>query len=173
MKIKLIRKLGLIIFISFLSITCIGQNAYSFTSWKSKTQFDNKIIIFQIDTLCSRQESVLLLIVASKIDDNLTKKGITTKAIPFPSDTIIDSNTLCLKFELLKRAYVKLNPLESQIPLCFRDKVTQSQHQTQTKTKKIIESIISISIDKKQQGVDQMGVAFAEKLLKHFKIEEK
>tara|TARA_B110000240_G_scaffold169961_1_gene193291 strand:+ start:508 stop:648 length:141 start_codon:yes stop_codon:yes gene_type:complete len=44
--------------------------------------------------------------------------------------------------------------------------------QTQSSEKRLIETIISFSIDKKQQGVDELGVDIAKRLLRHFNIEE-
>ena len=104
---------------------------------------------------------------ASKIDDNLKVKGVKTKPIPYPNDTIIDGSILCLKLERIDKAYVKLNTFESKIPLCYRLKMSQ----TQPATKKMIETDISFSIDKKQQGVDELGVDLAERLLRHFSFE--
>lgn len=156
----------LILFLFGLSISLYSQKSYYFKPWKSKEIFDNKLVLFQIDTTGTPDEIEANIIVASKIDDNLKLKGIETYPIPYPSDTIIDKSTLCLKIEYLKMAYVKLNIFENKLPLCFRFKITQ----TQPKTKRIISTEISISVDRKQQGSDDFGVDFANKLYKHFKI---
>ncbi|MFC2104988.1 hypothetical protein ACFLS4_06530 [Bacteroidota bacterium] len=160
-------KTKLFLTVFFLSITFIsfGQKAHCFKPWKSKEVFNNREIIFQIDTTGSSHDTKVLLIVASKIDDNLKLNGILTKPIPYPNDTIIDNNTLCLKLENLELAYVRLNTFGKEIPLCFRIRLTQ----TQPLTRKLIETNISFSADKQQQGVDELGVAVANELLKHFK----
>jgi len=157
----------LIIFLLGLTLTSFGQKAHYFKPWKSKVKFEKKEIVFFIDTTGTSDDTKVLLIVASKINNNLKLKNIDTKPIPYPNDTIIDRNILCLKLERLDKAYVKLNTFESEIPLCFRLKMSQ----TQPDTKKKIETNIAFSIDKKQQGVDELGVDLAEKLLKHFNLE--
>ncbi|MCU4157461.1 hypothetical protein J1N10_15900 [Carboxylicivirga sp. A043] len=158
----------LIIFLLGLTINIFGQNAHYFKPWKSKAKFEKMEIVFLIDTTGTSDDTKVLLIVASKIDDNLKVKGIKTKPIPFPNDTSIDVNTLCLKLAKLDKAYVKLNTFESKIPLCFRLNMTQIQPDS----KKMIETDISFSIDRKQQGVDELGTEVANRLLRHFNLEE-
>jgi len=157
----------LILLLIGLTLTSFGQNAHYFKPWKSKVKFENKEIIFFIDTTGTPDDTKVLLIVASKIDDNLSVKGIKTKPIPYPNDTVIDENILCLKLEKLDKAYIKLNTSESKMPLCFRLKMSQ----TQPASKKMIETYISFSIDNKQQGVDELGVYLAERLFRHFNLE--
>jgi len=159
----------LTVFFIGLALTSFGQKAHYFKPWKSKVKFEKKEIVFLIDTTSTADDTKVLLIVASKIDDNLKVRGISTKPIPFPNDTIIDRNILCLKLERLDKAYVKLNTFEGKIPLCFRLRMSQ----TQPSSKTMIETDISFSIDKKQQGVDELGVSLAERLLRHFYLEEK
>jgi hypothetical protein len=159
---------SLIVLLLGLTLTSFSQNAHYFKPWKSKVKFEKKEIVILIDTTSTADDTKVLLIVASKIDDNLKVNGINTKPIPYPSDTVIDENILCLKLEILDKSYVKLNTFEKNIPLCFRLKMTQ----TQSSEKRLIETIISFSIDKKQQGVDELGVDIAKRLLRHFNIEE-
>ena len=161
-------KYVLLLFFCGLTLNSFGQKAHYFKPWKSNVKFEKKEIVFLIDTTSTSDDTEVLLIVASKIDDNLKTKGIHTEPIPFPNDTIIDENILCLKFERLDKAYVKLNTLEGKIPLCFRLRMSQ----TQPFSKKIIETDISFSIDKKQQGVDELGVNLAERLMRHFYLKE-
>jgi len=156
----------LILFLLGFSISSFSQKVYYFKPWKSEETFDNKLIVFQIDTTGTPDEIKTLLIVASKIDDNLKIKGIKTVPIPYPNDTIIDNRTLCLKIENLKMAYVKLNMFENRLPLCFRFRITQ----TQPKTQRMIFTDVSVSIDKKQQGVDDLEVDLANRLYEHFSL---
>ena len=162
-----LRQIIIIIFLGF-TLTSFGQKAHYFKPWKSKAKFENREIVFLIDTTSTADDTKVLLIVASKIDDNLKAKGIKTKPIPYPNDLIFAGNTLCLKLERLDKAYVKLNSFESKIPLCFRLKMIQ----TQPTTKRFIETDISFSIDKKQQGVDELGVELAERLSRHFDMKK-
>ena len=157
----------LIIFLLGLTLTSFGQKAHYFKPWKSKVKFEKKEIVFLIDTTGTTDDTKVLLIVASKIDDNLKVKGIKTKPVPYPNNSTIDGDILCLKLERLDKAYVKLNTFERSMPLCFRLKMSQ----TQPTTKKMIETNISFSIDKKQQGVDELGVDLAERLSIHFNLE--
>jgi hypothetical protein len=162
---KLTRLIFLLLLVGF-AFNSFGQKAYTFKRWRSNEIFEINRIIFQIDTTATSDETKLLLRVAIKIGDNLKSKGITTQLIPYPKDTVIDKNTLCLKLEMLNLAYVKLNTFESEIPLCFRIGVTQTQPQIRRK----ISTDISISVAKKKQGIEEVGVAMAERLLRHFKL---
>ena len=160
-------KVILIAFFFGLGLTSYGQKAHYFTPWKSKDKFEKREIVFLIDTTSTADDTKVLLIVASKIDDNLKEKGIKTKPIPFPNDTIIDGNILCLKLERLDKAYVLLNSFQDKLPLCFRLRMSQIQPQS----KKMIQTVISFSIPEKQRGVDELGVYLAERLLRHFYVE--
>lgn len=159
------KKLVVSLCLPFFTLTCICQNSYYFTFWKCTNKFENKKVIFEIDTSCSKQGIKFMFVVTSKIYENLKKSGIETTPIPFPNDTILDTNTLCLKFEYLKTAYVKLAAF-GKIPLCCRVKVTQ----VQPKTENLITSVISVSVDKMEEGVNKMGVAFTKELIRHFKL---
>jgi hypothetical protein len=126
--------------------------------------FEKREIIFLIDTTKTDDDTKVLLIVASKIDDHLKIKGIDTTPLPFPNETIADKDILILKLEPLEKAYVKLNTFENKIPLCYRLKISQLN----PISKKMIETEISFSIAEKQKGVDDLGEELAERLIKHF-----
>ncbi len=132
------KHLMIVLFFGLMS-TSFGQNAHCFKPWKSKAKFKEKQIVFLIDTTGTLDDTRVLLIVASKIDDNLKAEGITTTPIPYPNDTIIDENILCLKLETLDKAYVKLNLFETKYPLCFRLRMSQ----TQSSSRRMIETEIS------------------------------
>ena len=159
-------KLLFITLLLFSVISCFGQKHYIYSNWKSKEVFQKNEIVFQIDTTGSADDIKVLLVVANKIDDNIKANGIHTKPIPFPNDTLIAEDVLCLKLEMLDLAYVKLNTFERKIPLCFRVRMSQTQPQS----KRLIQSEISVSIDNKLVGIEEMGVAIANDLTRHFNI---
>lgn len=160
----------LILPLVILTLEAFGQSAHAFKKWKSRTKFKSNEIVFLIDTSRTADETKVLSFVASKIDDNLKNHGIKCSPVPYPSDSIIASNIVCLKLEALDEAYVSMGVFNPKgYPLCFRLKLSQ----VQPISKRPIETTASISIPEMQKGVDDLGVELAKRLRVHFEQSKK
>lgn len=146
---------------------CVGQDHYYFKKWKSKQAFSEKLIVFQVDTALTRDQAHPLILVIDRTSTHLKPHGFDFEIIPYPSDTIIDKETLMLKFEKLPDAYVKLRG-NSKLPLCSRMRVSQPN----SKEKKRIETEIAISVPGFEQGLEQLSAELAKRLKSHFILKE-
>lgn len=150
-----------------IALNCAAQDSFYFKKWKSKQVFEEKLVVFQIDTSGTEKEIRPYLLAIDRTISNLDTLGFSYDIIPFPNDSIIRQGVLMLRFEKLSNAYVKINS-GPKTPACYRIKVTQPN----STAKKKIETIISISIPDFKMGLEQFGEAFTQKLLKHFSREE-
>ena len=160
-------RLFCILTIYFLPFGCFGQKLYTFKKWKSSYLSEQNNIVFQLDTTDSKNDKATFL-VCKIIRDNLDANGIKVNAILFPTDSILDSNKLCLRFTPLSMAYVVTNAFQADIPLCKRIRITQIE--PKVNPKKSISTDISIAIDKFEDNIEAFGVDFSKKLLKHFNV---
>lgn len=163
---KLNLQISLALYLILTSV-CVGQNSFTFKKWKSKQMFDEKLIIFQVDTSLTKNQAHQIILAIDRTSTNLKPFGFDFKLIPYPSDTIVDKNILFLKFDRLPEAYVQIKG-NSRLPLCSRMEMTQIN----APKKKKIETKIAISIPDFERGLEQLGMELAEKLKEHFIIEE-
>ena len=133
-------------FLLGLSGMVYGQSYYYYKPWKN-TSFTNKEIVLTIDSVKSEDGKKFLVGLADKIAGQLNTLGHKCSVTEIKS--VNEKGALVIKLALLKPAYVQLKALQGQIPLCNR--VTFEQ--TNPVTSKMINTVISISVDKQEEAL--------------------
>jgi hypothetical protein len=146
------------------TVNCFGQNYYYFNPWKTKSIILTEKIYIKVNTIESEEEKVFFETIVNSINNELQNQGFSCELI---SQNVLDSiksqNDLILSFDLLKPAYVKLNTFDAKIPLCNRFDIEQIY----PINKNLIKTVVSISVDKENEGILQFAKAFTNKLLKN------
>ena len=103
------------------------------------------------------------------IRDNLTANDIEVEAMLYPTDSIVDKNTLCLRFSPLKMVQIiKYRGFKSDVHIFKRIKIQQIE--PEVKQKKSISTEVLIAVDNFADNMEAFGIDFSQKLLKHFTV---
>lgn len=140
------------------------QEHYYFKPWKGNFFFEQKDIFFLVDTSNSGGANLFLLDLVYHIDKEIKNSAIKCIPLPYPTDTIISNNSLCLLLKYEKMAYVQSKSLGPDKPLCYRINI----YQTQPEFKKRINTIVSIDANEQIKGREEFAKEFSQRLLNHF-----
>jgi hypothetical protein len=160
---SLIFKVTIGLAFTLISLSSYGQDYYYFKPWKSKLQIPTENLIILIDSASTEKGTNFLTTVANKVKSDLEKEDIKCLIkYTMTTNDLSDLKSLILKFQLDKPAYVKLNTFEAELPLCNRINIIQTQPQT----KRMINTVLSISVDKEDIGIPQFSSDISERLKK-------
>ena len=108
--------------------------------------------------------------VASIIRHNLEANNVQTHFMLYPTDSILDKNTLCLRFTLLGLAYVTWHRgIKSDIIPYIAVRITQIEPETKS-PKRGINTVVRIAVDNFADNLEIFGIDFTKNLLKHFNV---
>jgi hypothetical protein len=145
---KRMRLLTILIFLGLVTSTS-GQGYYYYKPWK-KVNINNTEIILTIDSIKSEDGKTFLTEFANQLSEQLNT--LRHKCSLHHIKSIEDKGAVVIKLSLLEPAYVKLQTFQGQIPLCNR--VTFEQ--TSPLSKKMIKTIINISVDKQDEAMEPL-----------------
>jgi len=144
-----------------LTVNSFGQkcrNCYYYKPWKNFELQSNKIIL-TIDTVESRDGKEFLYKIANQLSGQLNSSGL--ECVVNDITSVTDKTSITIKLTLLRPAYVKLESLEAQIPLCNR--VTFEQ--IEPKTNKRINTTLNISVDKEEEAISPLNDDLTKRIL--------
>ena len=142
---------------SVISSCAAGQNAYYFQSWRSMYPFSSRLVVFQIDTSGTEEDTRPCLLAVDRIGTYLDSLQIEYDIIPYPSDTVISEAIPIFRFERLEDAYVKMNTVQRKVPTSYRMTITE----VNSGGRRQIQTLAAISIPEFRKGLMQFGKAFA------------
>ncbi len=147
------------IFLFFGLSNSFAQNSYYFKKWKGKEVILADEVFILFDSTLTSSGFLFLEEFSKSVSHKISAKGITTH---FGSKLIdLGPKALVIKLEIGVAAYVQLNfPQPNGFPLCNRLHVTQL-NQLNTKYRNRVNTIISISVDKESEGLEQASEDFA------------
>ena len=163
MKTRLNFCLSFLILTSIATTNSFGQNHYYFKPWKTRSTIPTEKIYIVVNTV-DAGERVFFETIINLINTKLQNQGFSCELINQNMlDSIKTKNDLILSFEFLKPAYVKLNTFGAKIPLCNRFEIRQIY----PVNRNLIRTIVSISVDKENEGTLQFAEAFTKRLLRN------
>jgi hypothetical protein len=130
--------------------TSYGQKSYNYKPWKNFSIQSDKIIL-TIDTVDSKAGNEFLNKIVNQLSGQLNSLGHECSVIDIAS-SYNDKKSLTIKLSLLTPAYVKLETLGANIPLCNR--VTFQQ--IEPRTDKRIDTTLNISVDKEEEAISPL-----------------
>lgn len=149
-------KIQIVVVALILLQGCVAQKFHTYKDWKTNENLNSNSIYFKLVEENQKEANNFLERFTKELSEELKSKSISAE-FGFKEAEELD---IIVEIMFLKPAYVYMGGNQKEIPLANRLKLTQLNKRSQ-KSKENMDTILSISVDKEEIGMNEAIINLA------------